>query len=173
MRSSIMESRPKAFIYVAEDAVSGRLKIGASTNPEERIKGLRKKGQFIRLLGFGEGGFRRERSIHRRFAHARISGEWFSNIPEIRDFAERLGGGKIGKRRYTQIGPALKRFRISRDMKQIQAASLFRVGLSTYQRVEAGKGCGDLVRARIGRILVEGMSPGKNFVEALQPVGDR
>lgn len=47
----------------------------------------------------------------------------------------------------------MKEYRLSREMTQPQAAALFRLSMSTYVRIELGKGCGDLTRAKIEKVL--------------------
>jgi DNA-binding XRE family transcriptional regulator len=49
----------------------------------------------------------------------------------------------------------VKEYRLSREMTQNQAAALFRVSVATYVRVENGKGCGDLTRSKITKLLVQ------------------
>ena len=51
------------------------------------------------------------------------------------------------------LGKRLKEFRIERGMTQPKAALHFGVSFSTICRLEAGKGCGDLIRAKIERGL--------------------
>lgn len=70
------------FVYVAENRSKHTLKIGCSTNPLHRVLGL-----GLWLLGYELGQFADERKLHAKFAHARLAGECFRDIPEIRSFA--------------------------------------------------------------------------------------
>jgi len=68
-------------VYIAE--LGGLLKIGVSVNPVARCRNL-----HAVLLHTELGGPRRERELHRRFAHLRVRGEFFKPGPrgEIRRY---------------------------------------------------------------------------------------
>lgn len=66
-------------IYFAER--DGRIKIGSSTNVAQRMVAL-----DASLLASMPGGVAAERRLHRRFADARIAGEWFRPTPELMSF---------------------------------------------------------------------------------------
>jgi hypothetical protein len=88
-------SEPR-FIYVAENLDNRTLKIGCSHNPFLRVMTLRgTKKPNLWLLGYEIGSFARERSLHVQFHYARIAGEWFRDVPEIREFASQLQCGEI------------------------------------------------------------------------------
>lgn len=53
-----------------------------------------------------------------------------------------------------KLGEKLKAYRLQREMTQEQAAALFRISRTTYYAVESGKGCGDLTRAKILKVIV-------------------
>lgn len=53
------------------------------------------------------------------------------------------------------LGAKVKDFRLNREWTQMQAASFFRVGLSTVIRIEQGKGCSDLTRTKIEKLLAQ------------------
>ncbi len=53
------------------------------------------------------------------------------------------------------MGQKVKQFRLLREMTQQKAAVFFGVSKATYVRIEQGKGCGDLIRAKIERILAQ------------------
>jgi len=44
-------------------------------------------------------------------------------------------------------------FRLSRQFTQAQAAAFLKVSYATYMRVESGKGCSKLTRAKIEAVL--------------------
>lgn len=61
------------FTYLMTD---GRLyKIGRSSNPEKRIRELKTANPFIRMVCYGSGI--EENTLHKKFGHLRVSGEWF------------------------------------------------------------------------------------------------
>jgi DNA-binding XRE family transcriptional regulator len=51
------------------------------------------------------------------------------------------------------FGRRVKDFRLDRQMEQLQAAVFFGISKATLCRIEAGKGCGDLNRVKIEKIL--------------------
>lgn len=51
------------------------------------------------------------------------------------------------------LGERIKELRLSREMTQVDATMFFRVSLATIIRLEAGKDCSDLVRAKIEKVL--------------------
>ena len=51
------------------------------------------------------------------------------------------------------LGERVKELRLSKEMTQVKATMFFRVSLATIIRLEAGKDCSDLVRAKIEKIL--------------------
>lgn len=53
------------------------------------------------------------------------------------------------------LGERVKELRLSREMSQVQATALFRVSLATIIRLEAGRDCSDLVRAKIEKALAQ------------------
>lgn len=64
--------------YVYFGASDGLVKIGTSVDVATRLRSLR--ADFLAAI---PGGFADERAMHRRFAHARVSGEWFTPCDEI------------------------------------------------------------------------------------------
>jgi hypothetical protein len=69
------------------------IKIGTTRHLESRLDSLR-GGYYgrLQLLATMPGGRDQERSLHERFAHLRIRGEWFHEAPELLAFVESLGG---------------------------------------------------------------------------------
>lgn len=63
------------------------LKIGRSTNPKKRLKTLEfqinSKGTIIKVLK-NKGAI--EKRVHIMFSKYKITGEWFKDVPEIREF---------------------------------------------------------------------------------------
>ena len=75
------------------------VKIGYSTNPEDRVKQLRRGGNASRpsiwagnpvLLGYEVGGADVEQQRHAQFAHLHDRGEWFNLTPELAEHAEEI-----------------------------------------------------------------------------------
>jgi hypothetical protein len=74
----------KGWIYFVQK--DGRIKIGFSSDPYRRIKRF---GPQSVLLGLTEGDTSKERKFHRKFKRHKISGEWFEDHQQIREFAAR------------------------------------------------------------------------------------
>jgi hypothetical protein len=69
-------------VYFAEAA--GRVKIGWSRKVASRVAQLQTgNASPVRLLCVIPGGRAQERRLHERFAHARLSGEWFEGTPDL------------------------------------------------------------------------------------------
>lgn len=63
-----------------------RIKIGVSTNVERRRKDVGAQlPQVPSCLGFIEGDYSLERYVHGLLAEYRLSGEWFSDTPRVRE----------------------------------------------------------------------------------------
>jgi len=70
-------------------SADGKLKIGTSSNVEKRFDTLQTSASVkLTLLLTLPGGTELETTLHRRFAHLRESGEWFTYADEIRYFVE-------------------------------------------------------------------------------------
>ncbi|MGJ8477228.1 GIY-YIG nuclease family protein [Sphingobium yanoikuyae] len=77
-------------VYFAA-APGGPIKIGMACDTERRVRELRKETKTdIRLLAETSGGSFIESMYHRRFADARIHGEWFARTPAILAEIDRL-----------------------------------------------------------------------------------
>lgn len=64
-------------VYFIQDG-HGRLKIGYSNDPAERLRSLQTAhGAELTLLGSIPGTIATERELHKRFADLRLTGEWF------------------------------------------------------------------------------------------------
>lgn len=79
----------------------GYVKIGASSDPDARLRQIRKSGGgsfFPRRLDIGAseliatepGGLDREKDLHAKFSHLRHTGEWFTEAPELTDYIKGL-----------------------------------------------------------------------------------
>ena len=71
-------------VYFIQSADDGSIKIGTSKDVPGRIRSIvwETKRQLT-LLAMMSGDRDIEQSLHRRFAHARIRGEWFRPVPEL------------------------------------------------------------------------------------------
>jgi hypothetical protein len=73
------------FVYFAESA--GQIKIGCSEHPWRRAYKLSTGNpNGVQILAAVPGRFADEHALHRRFAHLRISREWFRADAELRVF---------------------------------------------------------------------------------------
>lgn len=55
------------------------------------------------------------------------------------------------------LGLQVKEYRLSRQWTQRRMASHLEVSLATYIRVEQGRGCSDLTRAKITKIISQSL----------------
>jgi len=79
----ISDSRP-SYIYVLENPVSRRLKIGTSRVPDRRQRDLEAgAGGPLNRIALVPGDYRLERELHTRFAAHRVAGEWFEPHEEV------------------------------------------------------------------------------------------
>ena len=77
------------FVYFARSGDA--IKIGTSTNVRKRIKALATGTPLPpELVAVMAGGAWREKELHRRFAHLRVTGEWFRAGVELMEFIATL-----------------------------------------------------------------------------------
>lgn len=75
-------------VYVVQAGSDGPLKIGKSTTRAfpSRLSSLQTGcASSLRVRRTYMGGRALERELHRRFASARLNGEWFANTGEVRE----------------------------------------------------------------------------------------
>jgi hypothetical protein len=71
-------------IYFIKRPNDGRIKIGTSVRLVDRLKQLACEfGEGLAVLAVVDGHKDEERSLHRRFAHLRVVGEWFEPGDEL------------------------------------------------------------------------------------------
>lgn len=81
------EGERKPVVYFAQQGDHGPIKIGFSTDIENRLKGLQTSSAVpIRMVTCVSGTRDDEADLHVRFAGLRLSGEWFSPAPELLRF---------------------------------------------------------------------------------------
>jgi hypothetical protein len=83
------------FVYFVQECELLRIKIGFTTShPASRLKSLSNAtSQEIRFIGFEVGDERREKALHRRFAHLHRRNEWFEPGEELMSYVENLSYG--------------------------------------------------------------------------------
>ena len=73
-------------VYFIEDSIE-RIKIGASTNPQQRLGQLQTgSSNKLRLIGSIPGGQHLESKLHFDFAHLQLKDEWFHATQGLRSF---------------------------------------------------------------------------------------
>lgn len=79
-------------VYCIQAVNGGPIKIGASENPDKRLKELQTgHPHSLAIIGTFPGGYRLEGQLHRYFADERTYGEWFDvSLPEIEAVIEHL-----------------------------------------------------------------------------------
>lgn len=81
--------RPSGFVYLMRDNRSGFYKIGWSKNPAMREHTLLAQTPDVALVWNKEGTKSDEKSLHARYSHLRIRGEWFQlTATEIAEITE-------------------------------------------------------------------------------------
>lgn len=76
-------------VYFIQAEESQRIKIGFSENPIQRLASLStSSSESLALLASFPATMADERELHKKFAHLRIRGEWFSTSPEIMAYIE-------------------------------------------------------------------------------------
>jgi hypothetical protein len=71
------------YVYALRNPDTAAIKIGCSKNPRERARQL--GGKKMELVAVVRGDRTVERVVHDELAPLRISGEWFSDQPEVLD----------------------------------------------------------------------------------------
>ena len=84
--------RGDAYIYFIQAGdEKGPVKIGFSRNPDNRIVGLQiSNAQTLTIIGLFYGAIAMEAKLHRKFAKARIRGEWFRPTADLIATAEAM-----------------------------------------------------------------------------------
>lgn len=74
-------------IYFVQETDGSPVKIGFTKSLGDRKHGLLGYGfAKLQVLGVMDGERKEERSLHLRFAHLKVFGEWFHPEPELLDF---------------------------------------------------------------------------------------
>lgn len=74
-------------IYFVQPVDGGDIKIGHSRQLSRRVISLEAECKAkIRILGVCKGDRQQEQLLHQQFADSRLSGEWFSDTPELREY---------------------------------------------------------------------------------------
>ncbi len=77
-----------SFVYLIACPATGQVKIGMARDPNARLGQLQTgHGHELQLVATiaSENPFFLENRLHRRFRHHRLKGEWFTDVPEIRE----------------------------------------------------------------------------------------
>lgn len=77
-----LDDQEDYFVYAAQEVDTGRIKIGISKNPEERLRTLQtSNSRELRLLHVrpAPNRFRDERALHSDASAYKIRGEWFQS----------------------------------------------------------------------------------------------
>ncbi len=80
-------------VYFAQaDGKAGLIKIGFSSRPKHRVRQLLTGSAQVVLLCAVPGSKDDERALHKRFASARVHGEWFNPVPELLELITQAKG---------------------------------------------------------------------------------
>lgn len=75
--SSFVVEDDKKYVYLIYSQSNGYFKIGYSKNPIKREQTLQAEEPDISLLKIWEGDRALEKSLHQKYSHLRVRGEWF------------------------------------------------------------------------------------------------
>lgn len=80
-------------VYFARRGSDGAVKIGFTSDPERRMRELRKKSRStVQILAIFPGAKPDELRLHAKFAAHRLpDGEWFAGTKDVLDFVKGLG----------------------------------------------------------------------------------
>lgn len=92
------------FVYFMEAGPGGHIKIGTAVNPQARVRDLQTgNASRLAILASFPGGEAEEAELHRRFASAKLHGEWFERTPDLMALVE----SHIQPGPEPQLGPAI------------------------------------------------------------------
>lgn len=84
-----------AKVYFVRESGTGAIKIGTSKQLSKRLSELSRILLYaIDLLATIDGSREVEWTIHNRFDHVRIRGEWFRPVPELLEYIETIKSSK-------------------------------------------------------------------------------
>ncbi len=73
------------FLYFVEERGRGNIKIGVTKDPLGRVGFLQNGNPYpLDIVGLAVGDTMAERSLHRRYDHLRMEGEWFAPDAALR-----------------------------------------------------------------------------------------
>jgi DNA-binding transcriptional ArsR family regulator len=85
----VIAERDGSSVYFAD--AGGQIKIGWSKRVSARLAQLQTGSAApIKLIGTMPGGLAVERRVHEKFAHLRLSGEWFTATPELLEYVSEV-----------------------------------------------------------------------------------
>ena len=73
-------------VYFVQGEITQRIKIGFSSQVDNRIKDLETSEPLRLLHVISDASTEKERSIHQQFAHLRVIGEWFEGTAELIEY---------------------------------------------------------------------------------------
>lgn len=77
-------SEANGMIYFIRGVHTGRIKIGTSINPEQRLRSLQTGSpEPLEMMGVIQGGPKEEKILHKRFKRFGMHGEWFKPDPDL------------------------------------------------------------------------------------------
>ena len=84
-----MTNSKNSYVYFIQEGTTGKIKIGYSSNPHERLKSHQtSNSSTLRILGIIEGNIESEQLIHKRFEKFKVTGEWFEPVDSLLTFIE-------------------------------------------------------------------------------------
>jgi len=86
-----LEQPDRSIVYFVRSESGGPIKIGVAVDVKSRVSNIQVgRPDRVLLIATEEGGREKERELHRRFATARIDGEWFTATEELLRYIENL-----------------------------------------------------------------------------------
>jgi hypothetical protein len=85
-----------SYVYFIRSAETGLIKIGYTTQPEQRFRTLKSKTRETLSFDYlGPGSYQSEQRYHQVFAADRVHGEWFHPSQKLEQWIEMLNRWQV------------------------------------------------------------------------------
>lgn len=106
-------------VYFIQAHPGGAIKIGRTTNLAKRLKQLQGAHAYpLKVMAYVDEGVFDEGDLHRRFASARLLGEWFRPTSGLLRFIESVSGDK---ERQQEVADIFHMVQLDRDIPGFHA----------------------------------------------------
>jgi hypothetical protein len=128
-RTKVGTARPHSRVYFISDGDA--IKIGHSIGTKGRLAGLQTANpKRLRLMGEIPGTCHDERALHKRFAHLRLTGEWFQATRQLVSYIEDVTLGE--RERYVRARRKREKATIAKNSPEAKLARKLRQASQAY-----------------------------------------